>query len=54
MGEYDDDDEAVVNYFHCLHCGRDYEIVDPVREEREKNYTDYWVSGKNTANNGKK
>ena len=54
LGEYDDDDEAVVNYFHCLHCGRDYEIVDPVREEREKNYTDYWVSGKNTANNGKK
>lgn len=37
-----------------MQCGRSYEIVDPEKEDREKNYADYWGSGKNTANNGKK
>ena len=53
-GEFEGDDEAVINFFHCLRCGRDYEIVDPVKEEREKNYAEYWGNGENTANNGKK
>ena len=52
--EYEGDEEAVVNYFHCLTCGRDYEIVDPVKEEREVSYTAYWGNGENTTNNGKK
>ena len=39
--EYDED--ATIDYWHCTHCGRDYEIVEPTLEERTTNYKDYWA-----------
>lgn len=42
--EYVDDDEAILSYYHCMKCGRSYEIVDPTREEKETSYKDYWKS----------
>ena len=42
FGEYEEDDTAVVTYYHCEKCGRDYEICEPPREERESTYKDYW------------
>lgn len=40
--DYEENDPAVVNYYHCPHCGRDYEVIDPVKEERESSYKEYW------------
>lgn len=42
LSEFDDDDDAVVQFYHCSKCGRSYEIVDPVKSERETTYLDYW------------
>lgn len=39
---YEDDDEAVVSYYTCSKCGRNYEIIDPLREERDNEYKEYW------------
>ena len=39
---FDEEDDAQVNWFLCERCGRDYEVVDPPREEREEKYSDYW------------
>lgn len=41
--DYADDDEAVIHYFLCSKCGRDYEIIDPPKEQRENDYKDYWI-----------
>ena len=38
----EEDDEGVVTFWHCKCCGRDYEIADPPKEERETSYRDYW------------
>ena len=43
-GEYSDDDPAVCSYYTCRRCGRSYEICDPVQEERDGEYSDYWNS----------
>ena len=40
--EYGDDDEAILSYYHCMKCGRSYEIADPTKEEKETEYKDYW------------
>jgi DNA-directed RNA polymerase subunit RPC12/RpoP len=37
-----DDDGGIVSYYHCMNCGREYEISDPVKEERETTYKKYW------------
>ena len=37
IDEYADDNEALVNYYKCSVCGRDYEIVD-LRLESVKRY----------------
>ena len=42
IDEYDEDDTAMVNYYVCERCGRDFEIVDPPRKERLTTYKDYW------------
>ena len=42
LSEFDDDDDAVVYFYHCSKYGRSYEIVDPVKSERETTYLDYW------------
>lgn len=39
---YDDDSDALVYYFKCNKCGREYEILDPPKDEREGTYHDYW------------
>lgn len=39
---FKDDKYATVSYLHCPNCGRDYEISDPIKEERETNYSNYW------------
>lgn len=38
----DEDDGGIVSYYHCMNCGRDYEISDPSKEERETTYKKYW------------
>ena len=42
FGEYGEDDSAVVSYYHCVTCGRDYEICEPRKEDRETIYKDFW------------
>jgi DNA-directed RNA polymerase subunit RPC12/RpoP len=37
-----EDDGGIVSYYHCMNCGREYEISDPVKEERETTYKKYW------------
>lgn len=37
---HEDDDEAVVSFYHCPKCGASYEIADCPKEERP-NY-EYW------------
>lgn len=39
---YELDESAQVTFAHCIRCGRDYEIVDPTKEEREGTYKEYW------------
>ena len=38
----EEDDGGVVSMYHCIHCGRDYEIADPPKEERDTTYKEYW------------
>ena len=42
--EYQEEDTAVVSYYLCSCCGRDYEIFEPNKEAREGQYKDYWNS----------
>lgn len=39
---YDGDDEAMVHYFSCRKCGRDYEVLDPTKEVKKEGYAEYW------------
>lgn len=39
---YADDNTAIVHYLGCRKCGRDYQIIDPVKEERENQFKEYW------------
>ena len=45
FAEYLDDDTAVISYYHCLNCGRSYEICEPNKEERQGDYKNYWENG---------
>ena len=40
--EVDENDPAIISYMHCICCGREYQISDPLREERETIYSNYW------------
>ena len=40
--EYEEDEGAIVSMYHCTHCGRMYEVVDPTKNEKEVNYSKYW------------
>ena len=40
--DVEEDDGGIVSYYHCTKCGREYEISDPVKEERETTYKEYW------------
>jgi DNA-directed RNA polymerase subunit RPC12/RpoP len=35
-------DGGVASYYTCSRCGRSYEICDPIKEERETAYREYW------------
>lgn len=39
---YEGDDEALIHYMRCRKCGRDFEVFDPTKEERETDYKEYW------------
>lgn len=39
---YENDPDALVYYFKCQKCGRDFEITDQPVDEREGEYRDYW------------
>ena len=43
--DYAEDDCAVVSFYVCSCCGRDFEIFDPPKEERETRYREYWEGG---------
>ena len=47
---YEDEDTAVIDYYRCDTCGRDYEIVEPNETERETEYRAYWNGKKPTQN----
>ena len=40
--DYKGDELAMVHYSHCPKCGRSYEIVDPPKDERDRDYKEYW------------
>ena len=40
--DYEGDEEAMVHFPHCPKCGRSYEIVDPPKDERDRDYKEYW------------
>ena len=40
--DLDLDEYGTVSFFHCPNCGRSYEIYEPLREEKENDYKDYW------------
>ena len=45
-----EDDGGVVGSYTCMTCGREYEIYDPPKEEREGTYKDYWSKTLNKVN----
>lgn len=47
--DYDvEGDDGIISSYTCMKCGRDYEITDPPREERETTYKDYWNNKKDS------
>ena len=38
----DGDNDAIVGYYTCMTCGREYEVSDPCEEEKEGRYREYW------------
>lgn len=40
--EYQGDQSAKVRYYTCGKCGREYEIFDPTKDNREGQYREYW------------
>ena len=40
--EYEGDEEAIVSFYTCDKCGRQFEVSMPVKEERETTYKAYW------------
>ena len=39
---YEEGDDALVGFYRCTRCGRDFEVSDPSQEEREGDYAEYW------------
>lgn len=48
--DYDENDPAMCNYYHCPNCGADYEVIDPPQNER--NTYPFW--NKNNDNENQK
>ena len=39
---YGEDPRAVMHWFSCGKCGRDFDVLDPLKEDREDAYKEYW------------
>jgi hypothetical protein len=39
---YNENDDAIVGFYRCTKCGREFEVSDPSEEERNCDYADYW------------
>lgn len=39
---YSEDDGAIVSNYKCSLCGRNYDVYEPRKDERETTYKDYW------------
>lgn len=40
-GDRSEDDDSVVDFYHCMQCGASYEVCQP-NEEEKKDYKEYW------------
>ena len=40
-GDRSEDDDSVVDYYHCMQCGASYEVCQP-NEEEKQDYKGYW------------
>lgn len=40
-GDRSEDDDSVVDFYHCMRCGASYEVCQP-NEEEKQNYKEYW------------
>jgi rRNA maturation protein Nop10 len=47
--DYDEKDDALTHHFQCSKCGTSVVVIEPPKEERETEYEDYWIEGKETA-----
>ena len=39
---YGSDNRAVMHWFSCGKCGRDFGVCDPLEEDRNDSYKEYW------------
>ena len=39
---YSSDQEAVIRSYSCEKCGRDIDMLDPMKEDRDGVYSAYW------------
>ena len=49
-GDRSDDDDSVVNFYHCVQCGASYEVYQP-NEEEKQDYKEYWRNTSRTKIN---
>ena len=40
-GDRSEDDDSVVDFYHCMQCGASYEVCQP-NEEEKQDYKEYW------------
>jgi len=39
---YGSDNRAIMHWFSCGTCGRDFDVCDPLEEDRNDAYKEYW------------
>ena len=44
---FEEGEDAMVYYLACRVCGRDYEVVDPLKEDKRKQFKEYWEEDSN-------
>lgn len=40
-GDRSEDDDSVMDFYHCMQCGASYEVCQP-NEEEKQDYKEYW------------
>lgn len=40
-GDRNEDDDSVMDFYHCTRCGASYEVCQP-NEEEKQDYKEYW------------